>query len=88
MFRLRRGTAYLHQSVVDTLAARGMAKVSRAQKQKLAAVVHLCGLQRAETLVARGFRLTQRERCGSHNLQRYLVQIDLMKDRFARLAAN
>jgi len=23
-----------------------------------------------------------------HNLQRYLIQIDLMKNRFARLAAN
>lgn len=80
--------AYLHQSIVDTLAARGMAKVTLAQKQKLAAVIHLCGLKRAESLIERRFRVTQGERCGNHNLQRYLIQIDLMKNRFARLAAN
>lgn len=79
---------YLHQNVVDTLAARGTPKASLAQKQRLAAVIHLCGLKRAETLLARGFRLTQGERCGNHSLQRYLIQIDLMKNRFARLAAN
>ena len=80
--------AYLHRSVIDTLAARPTAKASRAQKQKLAAVIHLCGLKRAETLVARGFRVTQGERCGTHSLQRYLTQIDLMKKHFARLSAT
>ena len=80
--------AYLHQRVVDTLAARGTAKISLSQKQRLAAVIHLCGLKRAEIFVAQGFRVTAKERCGSHNLQRYLTHIDLMKDRFTRLAAN
>jgi hypothetical protein len=80
--------AYLHRKVVDTLAARGTAKVSLAQKQKLATVIHLCGLKRGEILVARGFRVTQGELCGTHSLQRYLVQIDLMKQRFARLAGK
>ncbi len=78
--------AYLHQSVVDTLAARRTARISLAQKQKLAAVIHLCGLKRAETLITRGFRVTPGERCGTHSLERYLIQIDLMKKRFARLA--
>ena len=45
--------AYLHRKMVDTLAARGTAKVSLAQKQKLAAVIHLCGLKRGETFAAR-----------------------------------
>src|SRR5687767_8298980 len=80
--------AYLHQRVVDILAARRAAKVSLAQKQKLAAVIHLCGAKRGETFAARGFRVTQGERCGTHSLQRYLTQIDLMKKRFARLAGN
>src|SRR3989442_11702471 len=80
--------AYLHQSVVDTLAARRTAKVSRAQKQKLAAVIHLCGVKRGETFAARGFRVAPRERCGTHSLERYLIQIDLMKKRFARLAGS
>jgi len=80
--------AYLHRKVVDTLAARGTAKVSLAQKQKLAAVIHLCGLKRGETFAARGFRVTQGELCGTHRLQRYLIHIALMTQRFARLAVN
>jgi Transglycosylase SLT domain len=80
--------AYLHQSVVDTLAARRKAKVSLAQKQKLATVIHLCGLKVGETFAARGFRVAPGELCGTHSLQRYLTQIDLMKKRFARLAGN
>jgi len=80
--------AYLHQRVVDTLAARPAAKASPAQKQKLAAVIHLCGLKRGETFAARGFRVTPGELCGTHSLQRYLTQIDLMKKRFALLAGN
>ncbi len=80
--------AYLHKGVVDTLAARRAVKVSLAQKQKLAAVIHLCGLNRGKTFAARGFRATKGERCGTHSLQRYLIQIDLMKKRFARLAGD
>jgi hypothetical protein len=80
--------AYLHQRVVDVLATRRVAKASRQQKQKLAAVIHLCGLKRGETFVARGFRVAPGERCGTHGLQRYLTQIDAMKKRFARLARN
>ena len=80
--------AYLHQSVADTLAARRTAKVSLAQKQKLAAVIHLCGLKRGQTFAARGFRVTQSDLCGTHSLQRYLAQIDLMKERFASLAGT
>jgi len=80
--------AYLHQRVVGVLAARPKVKVSLAQKQKLAAVIHLCGAKRGETFATRGFRVTPGELCGTHSLQRYLTQIDLMKKRFARLAAN
>jgi len=80
--------AYLHQSVVDTLAARRKAKVSLAQKQRLATVIHLCGLKVGETFATRGFRVAPGELCGTHSLQRYLTQIDLMKKRFARLAGN
>ena len=51
-------SAYLHQSVLETLAARRKAKASPEQKQKLAAVIHLCGLKRGENFAARGFRVT------------------------------
>jgi hypothetical protein len=78
--------AYLHQSVVDILAGRRKLKASVGQKQKLAAVIHLCGLKRGEDFAARGFRETPGELCGTHSLQRYLTQVELMKKRFARLA--
>jgi hypothetical protein len=80
--------AYLHRSVADTLAARRKSKASLAQKQKLAAVIHLCGPKRGEAFAARGFRTAPGESCGDHSLQRYLTQIDLMKKRFARLAGK
>lgn len=75
---------YLHRSVVNTLPSHGV-RVSLAQKQKLAAVIHLCGLKRGEAFIGRGFRAASGERCGAHSLGRYLVQVDLMKRRFARL---
>jgi transglycosylase-like protein with SLT domain len=80
--------AYLHQSVVNTLAARRNLKASVAQKQKLAAVIHLCGLKRGDTFAARGFHVAAGELCGSHSLQRYLAQIDQMKKRFAQWATS
>jgi hypothetical protein len=74
--------------VLDILAARPKAKASVAQKQKLAAVIHLCGAKRGENFAARGFRVLPGELCGTHSLQRYVTQIELMKKRFAKLAGN
>jgi hypothetical protein len=77
--------AYLHRSVLNTLTARRATKVSPAQQQKLAAVIHLCGLKRGETFVARGFRVSPGELCGTHSLRRYLLQVELLKKRFSQL---
>lgn len=77
--------AYLHRAVLTTLAAGRAQKVSLAQQQKLAAVIHLCGLKRGEILVTRGFRVRPGEHCGTHSLRRYLNQVDLMRKRFAQL---
>ncbi len=77
--------AYLHRGVVEALADRRAAKVSRAQQEKLAAVIHLCGLKRGEAWVAHGFRIAPGERCGAHSVRQYLMQVDLLKKQFARL---
>ncbi len=77
--------AYLHQTVVNTLGERRLSRVTPAHKQKLAAVIHLCGPKRGETFAKRGFRLTAGERCGSHSLQRYLANVVSMKQRFVHL---
>ena len=79
-------SAYLHQRVLATLAARRKVKASPVQKQRLAAVIHLCGLKRGGEFAARGFQVTANELCGTHSLQRYLGQIDLMKKQFVHLA--
>jgi len=80
--------AYLHRSVVTALAASRNAKVTLPQKEKLAAVIHLCGVKRGEAFVKRGFRVTPGERCGTHSLRQYLNQIDVMRKQFARLREN
>jgi hypothetical protein len=80
--------AYLHRSVELTLAAPRAAKAKLAQKRKLAAVIHLCGLKRGADFAARGFRLRPGERCGTHSLGQYLNQVELMQKRFARLTTQ
>ena len=77
--------AYLHQGVVDILAARSVAKISVDQKQKLAAVIHLCGASRGAQFVKRRFRLAGSERCGSHSLRHYLAKMDRVKKQFEGL---
>ena len=77
--------AHLHRSVITTLAAHGTPRASLAQKQRLAAVIHLCGKQRGARFVRRDFRVTPAERCGDHSLSGYLKKVELMKKRFARL---
>ncbi|HZD42285.1 MAG TPA: transglycosylase SLT domain-containing protein [Terriglobales bacterium] len=77
-------SAYLHRGVVETLANRS-AKTTLAQKQKLAAVIHLCGLRRGEIFAAHGFRTAPAEQCGTHSLRRYLIKVDRMQKTFARL---
>jgi hypothetical protein len=77
--------AYLHQTVEDTLGARRIKNASLAQKQKLAAVIHLCGAARGEIFARRRFQLLSSERCGTHSPRAYLNGLDAMKERFVRL---
>jgi Transglycosylase SLT domain len=77
--------AYLHQSVLDALADRPGNRIALAQKQRLAAVIHLCGAKRGEAFVRQGFRLASGARCGAHSLHGYLLQVDRLKKRFGQL---
>jgi len=63
-------------------------KISRQQREELAAVIHLCGAGPAKAFARRGFRLLPGERCGDHDVAAYLAQIDAMKRRFLGLAAE
>jgi hypothetical protein len=76
--------AYLHTNVVAILGTL-FGKATSDQKQKLAAVIHLCGVKSAESFAQSGFRVTATERCGDHSLRRYLWEVNRMKDLFHRL---
>ena len=79
-------SAYLDRSVAAILAARQI-KASTAQKQELAALIHLCGAAAGDAFARRGFRLTPEQRCGEHDVRAYLAQVHALKRLFARLSA-
>ncbi|HEX2056279.1 MAG TPA: lytic transglycosylase domain-containing protein [Nitrospiraceae bacterium] len=79
--------AQLDRGVASAVAQRrGGATVQ--QKHNLAAVIHLCGATAGRAYAARGFRLTPGQRCGDHDVARYLARVNGMKQRFIRLAAG
>jgi len=80
--------AYLDMHVSMILARHHGVHPSLAQRQDLAAVVHLCGAGAAELYAERGFRFAAAERCGDHDPRAYLARISAMKAVFARLAAQ
>ena len=80
-------SALLDRSVASTLERRRIATATLQQKQDLAAVIHLCGASVGEAYARRGFALTARQKCGDHDVNGYLGQINTMKRQFARLAA-
>jgi hypothetical protein len=75
-------SAYLDRAVTSMSR-----KASIAQKQDLAAVIHLCGVRGGELFARNGFRVSAGQRCGEHDLRVYLVQVNAMKRAFARLSA-
>jgi hypothetical protein len=79
-------SAYLDRAVATTLHRLRVA-ATPSQKQDLAALVHLCGAGAGDVYARRGFRLTDGQRCGDHDIGRYLAHVSAMKRLFARLAA-
>jgi hypothetical protein len=65
-----------------------MASVTLQQRQDLAAVIHLCGTGAGQAYARSVFRLTARQRCGDHDVSRYLAKVNGMKRQFTRLAAS
>ena len=81
-------SAHLDRSVAITLERHRMASATLQHKQKLAAVIHLCGAGAGDDYARRGFRLIDGQRCGDHDVRVYLAHIDEMKGKFDRLARN
>jgi len=76
-------SAYLDRRVAEALERNRIPAAALQQKQDLAAVIHLCGAGAGNAYAGRGFRLTAGQRCGDHDVGRYLAKVNAMKRRFA-----
>jgi hypothetical protein len=80
--------AYLDRHVAQILERHRIRGASAAQKQDLAAVIHLCGAGAGDEFARRGFRLLPGQRCGDHEARVYVGRVNAMKAQFATLAAG
>ena len=80
--------ALLDRTVARTLGRNRIATASLQQRQDLAALIHLCGSGTGNAYARRGFRLRRGQRCGDHDVRRYLAEVNVLKRQFARLAAS
>ncbi len=77
-------SAYLHVQVERIVARHPQRTVTLAQKQDLAAAIHLCGATGGARFAQAGFQA--QGRCGSHDLQAYLSRVRAMKQYFGSRA--
>jgi transglycosylase-like protein with SLT domain len=80
--------ALLDHTVASTLARNHITIASLQQRQDLAAVIHLCGSGAGNAYARAGFRLRRGQRCGDHDVRRYLTKVNALKRQFVRLAAS
>ena len=80
-------SAYLDRAVADALANGRIRRATLAQKQRLAALIHLCGRGAGSRYVQRGFALGGDLRCGAHGARAYVRRVESLQRAFARLAA-
>ncbi len=76
--------AYLDSRVTHTIGPQKMNRVPLQRKQDLAAVIQLCGAGAGRDYAARGYKLTLHQRCGDHEVSKYLARLHGLQDRFAK----
>ncbi|MGA7865297.1 MAG: hypothetical protein WA709_31140 [Stellaceae bacterium] len=79
---------FLDRNITAILGHRRKTRISHQQREELATIIHLCGAGPASAFARRGFHLMPGERCGDHEVAAYLPQINAMKRKFLRLAAE
>ena len=79
--------ALLDDAVAQIVTEKLVFRATLAERQRLAAVVHLCGKERGRAFAARGFRTRPGERCGEHDVARYLARVEALQREFERLAS-
>ena len=80
-------SAYLDRAVAGTLARHGIRRATLAQKENLAALIHLCGAGIGERYARRGLHLSPGLRCGDHGAAGYIERVQAQQRVFAALAA-
>jgi hypothetical protein len=81
-------SAFLDRSVANTLERRGLQGATLAQRQRLAAVIHLCGAGAGDRFARGGLALGSGLRCGDHGARGYVLRIEDMIRVFEGLAAR
>jgi hypothetical protein len=78
--------ARLHEHLAQILGPERARRTALRARERLAAVVHLCGPARGAAFARRGFRAVPGEACGAHDLAGYLTRVDRATLAFERLA--
>ena len=76
-------SAYLDTRVAMALRRAGIRSASASQKEDLAAVIHLCGAGAGAKHARRELRIAPGEKCGDHDVRRYVAKVNAMKRVFA-----
>lgn len=79
-------SAYLDRRVTRALARARIVNATSRQKQDLAAIIHLCGAGAGERHARRGLQIRPGQRCGDHDVQRYVGKVEEMRRTFVKLA--
>jgi hypothetical protein len=80
--------AYLDRAVSMTLARNRTYHATLDEKQRLAALVHLCGAEAGDRYARGGFEFASDLRCGDHDARDYIARVFEMRRAFAALAAR
>jgi hypothetical protein len=81
-------SAYLDRAVAGAIARYGISSATPAQKENLAALIHLCGAGVGDRYAKRGLHFAPGLRCGDHDAARYVARVNVMKRVFTALAAR
>jgi hypothetical protein len=79
-------SAYLDRAVEQVLKRHPAPGATLREKQRLAALAHLCGVGAATDYARRGLSFRPAQRCGSHDARAYVERVATMQRRFEALA--
>lgn len=80
-------SAFLDAGIRDVAVAQRLRRLTPERTRRLAAVIHLCGRARAAEYARRGFWLVPGERCGEHDVARYVERVESLARTFERARA-